>query len=189
MIDELLHLSPAALAERMASGDPLTPDQLAGRWYRGVSLGLWGWVEKLTWKTFAKTFHRDGDGLRGWNVRLHQDGLTAPPRPQTKSDIPIGFGHYIVRDGGGRADLELDYDVPRNGLDPLRLVRDPLVALTPQADLLLGRTLLSIGGQRIRTPSFFVLEPIGPIPDEVVDAARSGNPPNEHRLREQRPGR
>ena len=54
---------------------------------RGTSLGLPALVEKLTWKTFQKTFYRDPrtGRLLGWNVRLEQDGLDAPSRPRLKT--------------------------------------------------------------------------------------------------------
>ena len=50
---------------------------------RGISLGLPAWVERLSWKKFAKAFHRDPrtQRLRGWNVRIEQGALQrARPR-------------------------------------------------------------------------------------------------------------
>ncbi len=167
----LLPLAPAALQAAMDRGARVPADALAGAWYRGTSLGLWSWVERLSWKTFAKVFHRDGGALRGWNVRLHQDGLGAPPRPRTRAGRPIVFGHYaVVEDPDG---VVLDYGRGANPrLDPTRMVRDPLVALDPDGAVLLGRTWLVVGARRLPTPSFFLLERAGAIPGEVVEAGR-----------------
>lgn len=169
-LQALLPLSPAALARRMAEGHRLPADQLPLGWYRGTSLGLWAWVERLTWKTFAKTVVRDPEGLRGFNVRLEQDGLGAPPRP--RGPRPVVFGHYGVVDAPGG--LLIDYGLgggPR--LDPGRLVRDPLVALRPgDPTLLLGRSLLDLGLGWAPTPSFFLLEYVGPLPEAVEAAGR-----------------
>ena len=153
----------------MEGGRPVSAQELAGRWYRGTSLGLPEWVERLAWKTFAKTFHPTASGVMGWNVRLCQDGLEAPPVPMKRRGAPLVFGFYRVNDGPV---LELDYGVrPNPLLDPTRMVRDPLVALG--GGVLLGRTWVSFVGIRLPTPSFFVLEPAGAIPGTVIDAARA----------------
>ena len=52
----LLDLSGADLARRFAQGHPLQAQDLAGFEYRGVSLGLPAFVERLSWKTFVKAF-------------------------------------------------------------------------------------------------------------------------------------
>lgn len=168
--DALLALSPAALQGAMDRGAPVRAAALAGAWYRGTSLGLWPWVERLSWKTFAKVFFQECEVVRGWNVRLHQDGLDAPPRPRTRRDVPVVFGHYVAVDAPDG--LVLDYGLGANPrLDPTRLVRDPLVTLTPDAHVLLGRTWLALGARRVPTPSFFLLERAGAIPENVIRAA------------------
>jgi len=150
---ELGRLSNDELAEVMASAPAFDPVPLAGSVYRGTSLGLPGWIERLTWKKFAKAFAREGDRLRGWNIRVEQDALDRPWRPRRRAGAPITFGPFAVEITP--AGVVLDYNVP-GGL--LRALRDPLIALDDDADLLLGRSLIAIGGRRLPTPSFFTLE-------------------------------
>jgi len=156
--EELLALDRAALAERLRTGHPIDPAALAGWVYRGVSLGLPGWVDRLAWKTFAKVFHADGGGVRGWNVRLRQGDQHAVEPLRDRRGLARCFGHFdVVASPDG---LVLDYASARNGrLDPIRRLRDPLVALRAgEADLLLGCSRLALAGHEVQTPSWFVLE-------------------------------
>ena len=136
--DELLHARRPQLAAWLAAGHPVAPAQLAGFEYRGTSLGLPAWVERATWKTFAKAFVADGDRVRGWNVRLDQRTL-APKRI---------FGHFtVVADG---ANTMLEYGA---------LLRDPIVALDAGSpERLLGVSLVDVAGIRLPTPTYFMLE-------------------------------
>jgi len=157
---DLLAMSRADLRARLANGHPIDPARLDGTTYRGISLGLPAWVERVTWKKFAKAFRRDPDtgDLRGWNVRIEQDGLDRPWRPRTRNGTPWTFGHFtVVRE---RDRLVLDYGAGSDRLtDPLRLLRDPLVALhAGSVSLLLGRSDLALGPARVPTPSYFLLE-------------------------------
>lgn len=148
---ELRRMSRTELQRIMASARSFDPALLAGASYRGVSLGLPAWVDRLAWKKFTKCF--GPDGRHGWNVRIEQDGLDRPWRPMRKAGAPITFGPFAVTvtpDG-----VVLDYSV---GTGPLRALRDPLVALDDRADLLLGRSLLAVGRRRLGTPSYFTLE-------------------------------
>ena len=90
----LRNASHAELRARIVAGHPVDPTSIAGWAYRGTSLGLPKVVEALTWKTFQKTFHRDPatGRLLGWNVRLEQDGVDGPRRPQ-----PAGGERGCVR--------------------------------------------------------------------------------------------
>ena len=180
---DFLDLDRGALAEILRSGHPIDATALAGYAYRGVSLGLPAIVDRVAWKTFRKCFHRDSPAapIRGWNVRLEQNGLDAPSIPLRRRGEPFCFGHFHVVPTGGRgvprgADrgLLLDYGLGGNAaLDPTRLLRDPLVALAPGGlDLLLGWSYLEIGGLRVPTPSFFTLEREGPL-DHVARAPGS----------------
>lgn len=147
MIDRFLHRSGRELRAALESGHRIDPAALDDSRYRGISLGLPAFVDALFWKTFEKTFHRDG-GLRGWNVRLEQTGLDGPITPMTSGGVPKTFGHYRVVEG--ERWLELRYGA----------MVDPLVSL--QADdvtWLLGRSDL-LG---IPTPSYFLLQRIGPL--------------------------
>lgn len=170
-LSDLLPRSGRELMALLRQGHPIDPDALADREYRGVSLGLPSVVERLTWKTFKKVFHRDGDRLRGWNVRMQQTGLEGPWRPKERGGAPITFGHFAVIDARGRAPvgcdqgLLLDYS-PEGG--PLGRLRDPIVALEAgHADLLLGWSYLAFGRRSIGTPSFFALLQDGPLSHRV----------------------
>ena len=98
MIEDLNPMSGRQLGELMAAGHPIDLDQLADREYRGISLGIPGWVEKLAWKTFKKVFHREPETgkLRGWNVRMQQTGLHGECIPIDRKGQPKTFGHYEV---------------------------------------------------------------------------------------------
>lgn len=157
------------LARRMRAGGAVDPAEIEGWTYRGVSLGLPAWVDRLAWKTFAKTFHRDADTgvLRGWNTRLEQTGLDGPLLPKRRRGAPFTFGHFHVVSFDGYAmprplanGLLLDYGLGANpALDPTRAVRDPIVAVDAgRSDLLLGWTYLDLGFARVPTPSYFTLE-------------------------------
>ena len=167
-LESLLAMSRTELMKTLRAGHAIAPEALADTEYLGVSLGLPGWVDRLAWKTFMKTFHSDDGVLRGWNVRLEQDGIEAVPRPKTKGAEPITFGHYKVRPmGAGESypGLMLDYGAGGNGWwDPAGFLRDPLVALHPeQTDLLLGWSYVRLAGLSIGTPSFFALRKVGPL--------------------------
>jgi hypothetical protein len=77
----------------------------------------------------------------------------------------VTFGHYVVLESLPDEWLPcagavlLHYGKGGNRpLDPVRLVRDPLVALRAgSADLLLGSTFLEAGKLRLPTPSYFAL--------------------------------
>lgn len=161
------------LRRMMASGRTFDPELLAGWTFHGTSLGLPAWIERLTWKTFAKAFVREADGtLRGWNVRCEQ---ADPPawRPRRRRGVPVTFGHFVVVRTPG---VELDYGRGGNRRgDPVGAIRDPLVALDERGERLLGRTLLAIGGRRVPTPSYFLLERGAPV--EYIARAPRGTRP------------
>ena len=57
--------------------------------------------EKLIWKSFRKTFHRDrvSGRLRGWNVKVEQTGWETPPAPKRdRQGKPLTFAHHEVRE-------------------------------------------------------------------------------------------
>ena len=177
-IDTLLTLDRAGLLDAVRQGHEIAPEDLADTEYMGVSLGMPGWVDRIAWKTFMKTFHADPDTgvLRGWNVRLEQDGIDAAPRMKRKRDAPITFGHYRVRPmtedehfRGVCRGLMLDYGAGGNSaLDPVGFVRDPLVALSPgDPSLLLGWSYVRIGATCLSTPSFFALRRVGPLSHRI----------------------
>ena len=154
---DLLAASRDELRALLETGHPIDPAALDDSVYRGISLGLPAWVDRLSWKKFAKAFHRDPatSALRGWNVRIEQDGLDRPWRARTRRGRTWTFGHFaVVRDG---EHLILDYGAGR--ALATKAVRDPLVALVHgSAELLLGRSDIALGPMRLATPSYFVLE-------------------------------
>lgn len=172
--DDFLTMDNRRLMAELCAGAPIDPAALDDTEYRGVSLGLPAFIEKLSWKTFQKTFHRDvetGD-LRGWNVRLVQNGLHAPCVPKEKKGEPFTFGHYRVVSTDRRTlpvrceqGLLIDYGQGGNGrLDFIGRVRDPIVAVNEgSAELLLGWSYLELGFAQLKTPVFFTLERVGPL--------------------------
>ena len=134
----------------LVAGHPIDPSALDDSEYRGVSLGLPRVIERLTWQKFRKCFHRDGDRLRGWNVRLIQNGLEGEDKPMERRGSPLTFGHYGVvscegytlPENQGRSlrcsGLMLDYAMGKNP-PHLKALRDPIVAVNrDDASLLLG---------------------------------------------------
>lgn len=147
---ELVGASRAALAALAARGTAFDPGALAGHRYDGISLGLPRWIERLTWTKFAKAFARDPatGALRGWNIRITDDGLDRPWTPKARRDGgAITFGHFAVCTSAAGA-VALRY---RGGV-----LVDPLVALAGP-DLLLGSTHVVVAGRSVQTPSWFVL--------------------------------
>ena len=173
-LQALRAMRPKALRALLAQGHPIDPTALDDVAYRGVSLGIPRWVERLAWTTFVKTFHRDPETgvLRGWNVRLEQTGLEGAVQPMLDSEGgPKTFGHFhVVGCGGLRtpkgADggLMIHYGLGGNAAwDGIRLLRDPVVALSPgSVDRLLGWSYLDLGVS-CPTPSYFLLERLGPL--------------------------
>lgn len=184
--EDLYHLPRHRLAEVLASGHSIEPAALAGAAYRGVSLGLPALVERLSWKTFQKTFLRDPSSgeLWGWNVRVEQRGLQAPSLAKQRGGRPWTFGQYVVRPGTEYqpprpipAALMIDYGRGGNGrLGLMSRLRDPIVAVNPgSVELLLGWSYLDLWGWPLGTPSFFTLEREGPltyVPARLVAARR-----------------
>ena len=166
---DLMNASTDDLARALASGFAIDPRSLDDTEYRGVSLGLPEAIESLTWKTFRKVFHRDPitHALRGWNVRMKQNGIDGPSEPLEKDGAPITFGHFEVLPAQGypvprgvERGLMLDYGLGNNHvLDPTGRLRDPVVALNEGDNtVLLGWTYVDVAGQPVGTPSYFTLE-------------------------------
>lgn len=161
------------LRARIVEGFPVDPSALEGWAYRGTSLGMPSFVERLTWKTFQKTFyrHEPSQRLLGWNVRLEQDGLDAPSRPKTRHGAPVTEWNYEVCAPQGVAmpegfdrGLVIDYSRAANPPGVVRIVKDPLVSLSPEhCDALLGVSYLVVAGRCIETPTYFTLEREHPI--------------------------
>jgi len=175
---ELINADRRTLRALLASGHPIEPEALSGWRYRGISLGMPGWIDQLAWKTFVKCFVRDpgASHVRGWNVRIRQTGFGGPIEPLLRHGEPFTFGHFrVVEPRGYRmppgSDRGLLLDYGRGGnpaLDPTSRLRDPIVALAPgSADLLLGWSYLDLG-VLVPTPSFFTLERHSEVTDLVT---------------------
>lgn len=164
----ILELGRKELGELLATGHAIDAAALDDTEYRGISLGLPNVIERLSWKTFQKTFHRDPatGALRGWNVRIEQRGLDAPSVPLRRKDgLPHTFGHYRVVPLGRTPQpcgpgLLIHYGLGGNGrLDPMSRLRDPIVALEAgSVERLLGWTYVDLGPRQVGTPSYFLLE-------------------------------
>ncbi len=175
--EALLCASRRELKQRLGRGHPVDPRAIEGWAYRGISLGLPRAVERLTWKTFQKVFWREPESgrLLGWNVRLEQDGVTAPSRPRQRRGAPWTTWFFEVCSTGDG--LVIDYSRgPNPPFDTIRLVKDPLVSLEPgDADVLLGVSRLG----PLDTPTYFLLErehPVDHVPACVLERAGGGGP-------------
>jgi hypothetical protein len=177
--DELLQLNQNQLKTLFEAGHPIDPLELDDTEYLGISLGLPAWIDRLAWKTFIKTFHRDADTglLRGWNLRLVQEGLDEAPRAMTRGEKTRTFGHFRVQPNADlpmrphlTTGLLLHYgDAGNRPLDPMRSVRDPIVALNAgDASRLLGWMWWQGPGFRMPTPSYFLLERLRPLQEVVA---------------------
>lgn len=174
--DDLFGKRPRELRDAFRDGYAITPDDIAGYAYRGVSLGLPDIAVRLTWLTFQKIFVKDEERgmVRGFNVRLEQNGRHAASVPRTRgAGEPWTFGHFAVVSAKGRTKAEwergvlLDYGAFTASRLPSP--QDPVVSLRPDsADLLLGFTYLAVGRARLATPSWFTLEREGPA---TIDAS------------------
>ena len=159
-LEDLMAMNGRQLHEVLLAGHPLDRAALADTQYLGVDLSLPGWARKLLWHTFRKTFHRDGDAIRGWNVKVEQTGIDRPTTPLTnRKGVPVTFGHYHVADAGpfpkgySGADF-LDYSAGRNPFyDVAGLGYTPLVAVNAGSmDLLLGREVFKLGPLMLPLP-------------------------------------
>lgn len=179
-LEDLMGMSGRELHDVLLAGHPLDRAALADTQYLGVDLSLPGWARKLLWHTFRKTFHDDGEGLRGWNVKVEQTGIDRPTTPLTdRRGTPITFGHYRVADAGpfphGYAGADfLDYGAGRNTFfDVARLGYTPLVAVNEGSmDLLLGWEVFKLGPLMLPLPLYWALRLEGPL-DRIVPPPRS----------------
>ena len=174
---DLMHMNRRELGDVLCNGYPIDPNALDDTEYEGISLGLPGWVERLTWKKFMKVFCRDGPVLRGWNVRMEQNPLSAPWVAKIRGGRPVTFGHYHVVSAAGHPmpkpcdqSLLIHYGLGGNARwDPMRRARDPLVAVNPgSCELLLGWSYVDLGVTQVSTPSYFSLQRGGALSHSVA---------------------
>jgi hypothetical protein len=153
---------PAELDAVLRRGEVPDPGTLAGAEFRGANTA--GWTVRLRMQQFVKGFERrPGIGVRGYNRRVRQDGLTGawadPGKPFAYFDVRAV--DPAARDNRYPNALLLDYGAGGNRwFDPSRPIRDYLVRVDPGSDeLLLGRAFLALGPFR-PSPTYFVLEPL-----------------------------
>lgn len=181
-LDTLLGATRAELAAALEGGLPVDPAKLRDTEYYGVSLGLGAAVEALTWKTFKKVFRWDAGHrtLRGWNVAVEQDGPYGAYTDKTGRGGRQTYGHYVVRPASGylipgalNTGLVLDYGPMAGSLAPMRPVRDVVVAMDADAELLLGWLYLDLGAVRVPSPSYFTLRRGAPLTYDVSPPRRA----------------
>jgi hypothetical protein len=146
------------LREQLRDGEPVSPEDLAGSTFAGISLGLPKWLEKLLWKKFYKVIERPADGaIRGYNQRAVQNRLDQPWEPLLRRGRPVRYGHFAVT-SDERGAASIDYGDRRPAWAPMARVRDPLVRLSSSGPLvLLGVSQIALASRRLRTPTFFAL--------------------------------
>lgn len=176
-LDDLQRMDRHQLHAILDRAHPLDPDAVAGRQYQGIDLSLPPFVNRLLWKTFRKTFVRADDGtVRGWNVRMEQQGIDGPRVPKTRRGEIWHFAHYALRSAEGlrfprgwKGSHFLDYRVPGNPFGE-NLGYCPLVAVNEgDSDLLLGWEVFKVGGVFVPLPDYWALRVEGPV-DPVVPA-------------------
>ena len=176
-LTDLLAMDADALHAIVARAHPLDPDALAGSQYFGVDLSLPPWVNKLLWKTFRKAFFRDPEtgAIRGWNVRMEQQGIDGPRVPKKNRDgSDLTFAHYELQSAEGRAFPRgwtgahfLNYGVPGNPFGE-NLGYTPLVAVNAgDSSLLLGWEVFKLGSMFVPLRDYWALVREGPV-DAVV---------------------
>lgn len=157
---DLTPLSTSDLRVLFDRGEPVPARELEGRCFRGISLGLPSWLERLTWKTFAKVFIAEGGRVRGFNLRIEQRGLEPPYRVRQRR---ARFGEFEVIETDT---AYVDYAPENPWWSPMSRVRDRLVALGDGR--ILGRALVRALHRELGTPSYFVLTPGLPLPPDLV---------------------
>ncbi len=135
-------------------------------------------MNRILWKTFRKTFHRDPStgALRGWNVRMEQTGIDGPQEPMKNADgTAKTFAHYEVRSAEGKrfprgwhGDHYLDYGVVGNPFGEA-IGYTPLVAVNEASmNLLLGWEVFKVGPLFVPLPDYWALRLDGPLGDVVA---------------------
>lgn len=153
------------LEELISTAEGPAPDALLDAEYRGYNVPLITGL--LGFRKFAKGFFaRDGTPF-GYNARVRQNGIERAWIKRGGDGEGKRFGFYAVqpveessRDHAYPNAVLLDYSKGDNGLSPTRLLRDYLVRIESDSDvLLLGKAYLALGPLRLPV-GFFVLERI-----------------------------
>lgn len=174
--DDLMKMNGRQLYEIIVRAHPLDLDALADTQYQGIDLSLPPWINRILWKTFRKTFHRDPQtGLvRGWNYRMEQTGIDGPRVPKQRKGRNWSFAHYHVRSAAGlrfprgwQGPHFLDYGGVGNPFGE-NLGYAPLVAVNEgDMSLLLGWEIFKLGPLFLPLPDYWALRLEGPL-EEVL---------------------
>lgn len=178
--EDMMRMSQRELRAIIDRAHPLDLTALEETQYQGVDLSLPPIANKILWKTFRKTFHRDPrtGALRGWNYRMEQTGIEGPRRPMQRNGRNWAFAHYEVRSAAGqrfpqgwRGQQYLDYSVVGNPLGE-DLAYAPLVAVNEgDMSLLLGWEIFKVGPLWLPIPDYWALRLEGPL-EEVLPMPR-----------------
>ncbi len=156
-----------ALDEVLLQGSMPELEALDGWEFRGYNVNPAS--ELIRARKFKKGFYldpADTSRMRGYNVKVEQNGLLNPWVDQMQHGAPVRHALYTVypvraddRDNRYLNALMLNYGQGDNPpLDPSRVLRDYLVKVSPDNDdLFLGKAYAAIGPLR-SFGGFFVLE-------------------------------
>lgn len=170
---DLASCSAARLTERMHEGGTPDPAALDGWEYRGTnttpSMRLAGMDR------FVKGFVAGDDGAWGYNRRVRRGSRHDPWLPGGRPD-PEPFAFYTMAPVDPEAvdnrylhALLLDYSAGATSrFDPAAPIRDYLVTLDDDHELLLGHAFLALGSKRVAV-THFVLERLRRSPDDVPE--------------------
>lgn len=160
---ELEKCSAKALEPIFLRGKMPSAERLAGWEYRGLNVPTS--FKLLGIKKFIKGFHLRADELYGYNCPAVQNGIHEAWIGKPKDDNPKRFGFYhagpvdpTAKDNKYLNAILLDYGRGGNpALDPSQGLRDYVVSLDDNDDLLLGKAYYAVGPLRVHT-NFFILE-------------------------------
>ncbi len=153
------------LEEVLRVGRAPVLDEIAGWEFKGFNtMDLTGMIGI---RKFKKGFYKDGDAVRGYNVKVQQSGgLLDPWVDIVKKDESVKHGWYDVYpvrseevDNEYPDSVLLNYAAEKNPkADPSRFLRDYLVQVDPDNEnLFLGKAFVALGSKRVFV-SYFVLE-------------------------------
>jgi len=178
-LEDLMAMSAAQLWGLMQTGGRVDPEALAGLQFLGADLSMGRLGHAVLWETFRKAVVRDeqGQGYRGWNVKLEQRGTRGAQVPKRRRDgTEAAFAHYRVRTDGDRiawprglaCATYFDYGTAGNVLAD-RFGFTPVVSVNgDDQDLVLGWELFRVAGRFLAPSLFWAIRPEGPVETVVT---------------------
>lgn len=178
-LEDLMSMSGAQLWGLMQTGGRVDPEALAGQQFLGADLSMGRIGHAVLWETFRKAVVADeqGEGHRGWNVKLEQRGTRGAQVPKRRRDgSDAAFAHYRVRTDGDRitwprgfvATTYFDYGTAGNVfVDSLGFT--PVVTVNgDDHDLVLGWEIFRVAGRFVAPSMFWAIRPEGPVATVVT---------------------